>query len=308
MDTKAAPPRTAPERSLKQRLAFIEFRLYWEGRANRSGLMQRFGVSAPQAAIDLRAYREQAPGNALYDARARAYVPGPRFAPRFWHPDAAEYLGQLDLKLGPGEDAERSWIGAAPDVDMVPVPARVIDPTILRDIVRGIREGSALRIFYQSGSAPEPRWRRVMPLRLVSDGQRWHMRGFDPARGRHQDYVLARTLRVRRSARAAPDVPEDRDWNTIVEVVLGPNSDMEPGLRRAYAFDYGMTGAELHVPVRRALLFYFLTNLRLDFDRLSRKPARVHPLVVRNHAEVETALRATGWRPIRRAGTRGRAE
>ena len=32
-----------------QRLEFIEFRLFWEGRVNRSDLMEQFGLSVNQA-------------------------------------------------------------------------------------------------------------------------------------------------------------------------------------------------------------------------------------------------------------------
>ena len=34
---------------VEKRLEFIEFRLFWEGGINRADIMERFGVSVPQA-------------------------------------------------------------------------------------------------------------------------------------------------------------------------------------------------------------------------------------------------------------------
>ena len=59
--------RWAPE----QRLEFIEFRLFWDGAVNRSDLMDRFGISEPQASKDLASYRELAANNLQYDSVSR---------------------------------------------------------------------------------------------------------------------------------------------------------------------------------------------------------------------------------------------
>ena len=41
----------------ERRLEFIDFRLYWEGRINRSDLIDFFGISVPQASLDLAKYQ-----------------------------------------------------------------------------------------------------------------------------------------------------------------------------------------------------------------------------------------------------------
>ena len=41
---------------VEQRLEFIEFRRFWEGRVNRNDLMDQFGVSVNQASADLNRY------------------------------------------------------------------------------------------------------------------------------------------------------------------------------------------------------------------------------------------------------------
>lgn len=48
---------------IERRLEFIDFRLFWEGRINRSDLTDQFGISTPQASADLARYQEMAPSN-----------------------------------------------------------------------------------------------------------------------------------------------------------------------------------------------------------------------------------------------------
>ena len=77
---------------VERRLEFIEFRLFWEGRVNRSDLIDTFGVSINQASTDLNRYLAMAPANMAYDKRVRAYLRTDRFKPGFLKLDAERYL------------------------------------------------------------------------------------------------------------------------------------------------------------------------------------------------------------------------
>jgi len=62
--------------SQERRLEFIDYRLRWDGRLNRSDLIEFFGISVPQASLDIARYTELAPSNICYDASARTvYCP-----------------------------------------------------------------------------------------------------------------------------------------------------------------------------------------------------------------------------------------
>ena len=50
-----------------KRFEFMEWRLFWTDRLNRKDLELEFGISTPQASIDLRNYQELAPNNVTYD-------------------------------------------------------------------------------------------------------------------------------------------------------------------------------------------------------------------------------------------------
>ncbi|WP_075677655.1 hypothetical protein [Stenotrophomonas sp. TD3] len=70
--------------AVEQRLRFIDFLLAQYGRVNRSALMDYFGISMPQASIDLQQYLEHAGhGQMRYDASAKAYVRNEEFK-RCW--------------------------------------------------------------------------------------------------------------------------------------------------------------------------------------------------------------------------------
>src|SRR4051812_2009501 len=79
----------------RQRLEFIEFRLFWEGAINRREITDRFAVSVPQASSDLSAYRGLAPLNMEYDASQKRYLATSQFNPKLIAPNAERYLAQL---------------------------------------------------------------------------------------------------------------------------------------------------------------------------------------------------------------------
>ncbi|WP_293193094.1 hypothetical protein [Ottowia sp.] len=97
----------------ERRLEFIDFRLQWDGRLNRSDLMEHFGISVPQASADIAAYAELAPDNLVYDRSARVYVASSGFAAVFPTTTAEHYLNDLlalNAKVLPPE--ELRWLGA----------------------------------------------------------------------------------------------------------------------------------------------------------------------------------------------------
>ena len=58
----------------RQRLAFILDQLRDKGAVNRRDLMEKFGISAPQAATDFRHFNETHPSAMKYDTTRKAYV------------------------------------------------------------------------------------------------------------------------------------------------------------------------------------------------------------------------------------------
>ena len=73
---------TAPTRNtyaVEQRLRLIDFLLHHYGQINRGALMDYFGISMPQASMDLRNYFALAPSNATYSKSLKTYLKSASF-------------------------------------------------------------------------------------------------------------------------------------------------------------------------------------------------------------------------------------
>lgn len=275
---------------VEQRLEFIEFRLFWEGALNRSDIVDYFGVSVPQASNDLARYQELAPANIHYDRSEKRYFATNRFKPVFEKPDADRYLNQLrsigDKVLQPQE----TWLATIPAFEAMPVPHRRVDPEILRNLLTAIRMRRAIEIHYQSLTRTDAMWRWITPHALGSDGLRWHVRAFCHMDRVFKDFLLPRFFETKGDADPAAPASADTVWNAFADVVLVPHPQLSRGQRRVVALDFGMDGESLKIPVRLALLYYFVKRLNLEGDAERRAPKEQH-VVLGNKAEVRAALK-----------------
>ena len=87
--------------ALRERLAFIEFRLWFLGDVGRPDLMDRFGIAPAVATRDLAAYREVAPQNIDFDGSRKVYVPTAGFKAIFEH-ETDRVLSALSRGFGEG--------------------------------------------------------------------------------------------------------------------------------------------------------------------------------------------------------------
>lgn len=73
MSPVADPEVKRPSYAVEQRLRLIDFLVAHYGTINRSALTDYFGISMPQASMDIRDYVNMAPDNIEYDAGSRVY-------------------------------------------------------------------------------------------------------------------------------------------------------------------------------------------------------------------------------------------
>lgn len=271
-----------------QRFHYLEHRLYWDGRLHKSDLHERFGVSMPQSSVDIAAYQRLAPGNMAYDARSKAYLPTAQFEPKYYVPDARNYLTQLLMVADNAIPASETWLGVVPPHEAIPKVRRKLSATTLQKFVWAIREKRALQVVYQSMSSPEPTQRWVAPHALAFDGARWHARAWCYKRSRFVDFVLARFVDIGDSREAEVDGRLDREWNTAICVILAPHPELDVPHRKAIELDYGMTDGKIEVPMKLALYYYFEKHMGLDLETTDPKRRQV---IVINKAEID-ALRS----------------
>lgn len=277
---------------VEQRLEFIEFRLFWEGRVNRADIIDIFGVSVPQASKDLAQYEERAPGNLEYDKRAKRYVASASFEPRFLKPDPDAYLARLrSLSEGLTKPAD-SWLASPPDSDIALTPKRDIDVNVLRCILHAVRDRQSVEIFYQSMNMdrPDPMWRRITPHAFGYDGFRWHARAYCHLEHSFKDFLLPRVLDCRASGESGLLGNDDKLWHDHFSFQIVPHPKLTASQQAVVAKDYGMKDGKCSLSVRYAMLFYVLKRLGLLNDARKDDPRRQH-IVVLDPAAVQSALK-----------------
>lgn len=266
----------------RDRLAYIEFRLWFLGDACRRDLIDRFGIAPAVATRDFTAYRELAPQNIDFDGRRKVYIPSQCFSPVFEH-STDRVLSAISRGFGDGED--RQGEGYLPCE--LPVRLNRPSPDELAVVTRAIHQKQVLRVKYHSlkrGAAE----REVIPHALVDSGLRWHTRVFDRKSQEFRDLVISRIEAASpiSNNEVLPHemAEEDTEWNRKIDLVLV----VHPGVDRPEIVqrDFGMRSGELHVTVRAAIAGYVLQQWNVDCSRERRLDPTIHRLCLQNLSEV----------------------
>lgn len=266
-------------------MEFIDVRLRWDGRINRSDLTGFFGISVPQASLDIAKYVELAPDNAIYDRSARVYLAGEQFKPLYPSNNPQRFLNELLAQAAGVLQPEASFLGWTPPADLATNPGRAIADEVLLPILAAIREKQQVAVTYQSMSASEPGERFLSPHAIAHDGFRWHVRAYCHRRAQFLDFVIARILKATPNGQAGAASALDDAWHRKVTLVLGPNSALPPAARRVIELDYGMTKGKVSLECRQSLLFYTLK--RLGLLKGQEAPPEVQQIALLNRAEIE---------------------
>ena len=246
--------------SQQERLAHIDFRLYFLGSVGRNDLVQRFGIKEAAATRDIAQYRELAADNIEYDTKAKLYKVAGGFQPLFdYQPERT--LAALSKGIGDDNVAgHKAFVTSE-------TPSQLSKPNlgVLAVLTRAIYNHQVVNIEYRSLSSGFSS-REVVPFCLVDNGLRWHIRAFDRRRQRFTDFVITRIT----DPQLLPDSPiqehersdNDIQWNRIVglELVAHPKLDFKETIE----VDYGMQSGVLGLNVRAAVAGYLLRRWNVD--------------------------------------------
>jgi len=246
--------------SQKERLAHIDFRLYFLGAVGRNDLVKRFGIKEAAATRDLALYRERAADNIQYDTKAKLYQVSPDFKPLFnYVPETV--LAALSKGIGDNNLAShKAFISCE-------TPSQLSNPNldVLSVLTRAIYNKQAVAIEYRSVSSGLST-REVIPFSLVDNGLRWHIRAFDRRREHFTDFVITRITQpcllpespIKESESAQADI----QWNRIVELELVAHPKLEH--KETIEVDYGMKNGVLKMNMRAAVAGYLLRRWNVD--------------------------------------------
>lgn len=280
--------------SQRERLAYIEFRLYFLGEARRQDLIQRFGIAPAVSTRDFAQYKEIYPNNISFNSKTKSYVISNSFSPAFEHvPERV--LTALSQGFGDGVNP----VGGALLACELPLVLNRPSMAALAPVTRAIHQQKAILLKYQSHTSGASK-RQIVPFALVNDGLRWHVRAFDRKNQDFRDFVLTRMAdtsviednTVQKHELSSADI----QWNRIVELDLVPHPNQEHA--EIIEGDFGMVGGVLHIKVRAAIAGYVLRQWIVDCTPKHSLKGKEYRLWLRNHLAlygVSSALFAPGY-------------
>ncbi|WP_027873397.1 WYL domain-containing protein [Spongiibacter marinus] len=244
----------------RERLAYIDFRLYFLGSVGRNDLVKRFGIKEAAATRDLAQYRDLAPQNIEYDTKAKLYKVSDEFCPLFRYKQERVLSA---LSKGIGDDSVLDQKGLIP----CETPSQLSNPDldVLSVLTRAIYNRLPVEIEYRSLSSGFSK-REVVPFYLVDNGLRWHIRAYDRRRNRFTDFVITRITQPKLLADSRieehEESKEDIQWNRIVELELVAHPRLDH--KETIEADYGMIDGVLPLKLRAAVAGYLLRRWNVD--------------------------------------------
>ena len=237
----------------RARLHYLDQCLTWLGQANRRDLIERFGISNAQAAVDFRIYMERVRAPAPpYDPVRKTYVA-----------DRA-HRGLEDTAEPP--TLEAIYAQTHPDFARLPGPTRQCPAPVMRKLNQAIERRCLVEIDYVSMSSGRRDRQWIAPAHIASDGERLHVRAWSPDRSEWRDFLPVRVSSGSSFAMRLVEepLPPDEDWDTVIEVRLRPRADLTAEQKRAVRLEYGFEGDGIRFETRRALEFYIERRWGLD--------------------------------------------
>lgn len=295
VDNTASTLTTLPH-SQRDRLAYLELHAWFLGKVSRLDLTARFGIQVAAATRDLALYRELAPGNLAFDAKAKLYRSTESFAPILVQ-NPQQALTWLATGFG---DAITGVDGPIVSAGLqVPLALPRLD--VLSAFTRAISGSYPVRMDYTSLSSGLQR-REIVPHALIDTGLRWHVRGFDRLTQSFRDFVINRAASVVSvpggSVLPAERQTEDPDWGRILTLELVPHpAQPSPEVTR---LDYGLEDDVLTVKVRGAVAGYFLRKWSIDCSADASLRGPEHRLWLRDNRHlygIASAALAPGYAP-----------
>ncbi len=243
---------------VEERLKFIEFCLFWDGKVSRPRISKQFNISSQQASSDLKKYKINAPTNIEYSLEKRRYLKTSAFKPALLQSFAQKYIDCLESVQRGHSKPKDTWISELPEIDGLSIPSRKIKDRSFRNLIKAMHRGESLEIKYTARTSSGATVRRITPVALGNDGNRWHVRGFDHDKSRFSDFTISRISGTRDRQKSDITLKDDTAWNTKVIIEIIPNEKLDAKKQEALELEYEMRSGILKVNTTKAMLYYYL--------------------------------------------------
>lgn len=248
--------------SQQNRIKFIDFYLFFLGKVSRKELIDTFKISPAVATRDFSSYKDLFGHEGwILDTKSKSYVVEENFSPRFEHT-----FEDVITRLSGNKQFEIPLINQS--LILCDLPPSLIKPKIdiFANISKALSLKKPLKITYHSVSSGESE-KIIIPLALVNDGFRWHIRAFDRPKNRFADFVITRISSAKilfsDHVREHEAISNDIDWNRIVELELKPHPNRQQ--TETIEMDFGIQrNGSLKLNVRASNVGYVLQQWRVD--------------------------------------------
>ena len=274
--------------SVCRRLEFIDFRLFWDGRFNRSDMAETFGISPQQASSDIGQYEKIAPNNLAYDRAEKAYRRTEHFAPAFVGDTIERYLLQLVAIQNRWMRREDTWFDTIPPLEVITLGRQPTDPTVLLRVLDAVRNRLEIDIEYGSLTGSLQRSRIIAPHALAYSAGRWYVRSWSRGHNDFRDYNLNRITVAANPRPSCVDPALDFEWAHQINLVILPNAALPKQRQATIAAEHGMTDGRLVRPCRLSLSFYLMSEHNLDVEPGVLEPEK-QQIILQNRTEVTQA-------------------
>lgn len=241
---------------------YIHSNLYWLGQITASQIKTHFQTSLPTAKRVFTAYKQKYPTWLEYNANKKHW----HATEQFYQHNQAASLNQFF------QQTNENILSSNPDQNLpcfehLPLPNHYIAPDIFRSIYFAVINQQRVEANYISIRSADADGRIITPHSFVFDGLRWHVRAFDEKRQAFLDFNLSRFIEpVEPEGMAEQHAlqAQDKQWNTMVDVVLVPDPRLNLAQQQCIEREYQMQNGKLTITCRAALVKYLLVRMRVD--------------------------------------------
>ena len=253
----------------------IDFLLLFRGHINKIDLSNYLGINADEAELALIKYLKSNATTVKTDDPVFNIIQMDKFVPIYEH-NLADALNTFSSGLFSEQDRHV----------LTPSPVSINTPSldVLSKLTQAISNNNAVNLIYTSLSSGSGS-REFVPQRIINNGLRWHVRGFDRKSQSFRDFVLTRISRVSirsNDVQSYESASNDEMWNKSLELMLIPHPT-NISEATAIEMDYGMVDGCLRLSTNAALVGYLLRRWNIDATEDARLQSPEYQLWLQNY-------------------------
>jgi hypothetical protein len=249
-----------------ERLAYIDFKLFYLGTISRSDINEFFGIADAASSKEITAYKRLRPHNVEYNRTLRVNsILRETFEPLIVvSPDVA--LGMLANGFNKNKLDEKKLI----NYQRVGGSYFNYCSDGVSKLTRAIHGKYAVECEYVSANSSNHNMRTLFPSAIFYDGNTWGFRAYDRNVNNNKSgfkcFNFSRLNTVLERTELAPKASEsyekDKEWNQMVPVHLSLHTKLNENKKFALIKDFGLSSEQnSFIITERAALLYFLFDI-----------------------------------------------